>query len=227
MASKTITEGQCRIKIPMPWVVGMIGERFGRIVVLEYIGHRDYVAYLRCKCDCGCITVASAVHIRNGRTSSCGCFRSQVVSERLTKHGHAPLVGKRLPSYVSWQSMMSRCYNPNNSHFKHYGGRGIIVCGPWHDFTNFLSDMGETAKGMSIERRDNDLNYCKENCLWIPKRDQPKNRRHNWRVEIDGEVVTAREATRRLGVPQNSIADKLRHAGFRKDESVPVSALGL
>ena len=29
--------------------------------------------------------------------------------------------------------MKDRCYNPNNSHFKYYGGKGITVCNEWKD----------------------------------------------------------------------------------------------
>lgn len=144
------------------------------------------------------------------------------------KHGYAPLHGKRNPTYVAWQSMNSRCYNPNNSHYKHYGGRGIVVCERWRGpsgFINFLEDMRETVLGMSIERRNNNINYCPENCRWIPKQEQPRNRRHNWMVNLDGETITAVEATRRLGMNHSSISLRLRKMNASKEDCFDVREL--
>lgn len=137
------------------------------------------------------------------------------------KHGYAPLNGKRAPVYVAWQSMKSRCYRPKNSHYEHYGARGIKVCDRWlggNGFINFLEDMGEVGYGMSLERLDNDKDYSPENCIWIPRAEQAKNRRHNWTVRINGEVMTAREATRRFAIHPSAIDRLLRRLGLAKCE---------
>jgi hypothetical protein len=74
--------------------------------------------------------------------------------------------------------MKDRCLNENHKYFYLYGGRGISVCEKWLTFEGFLADMGEMPeKGFSIDRIDNDLGYFKENCRWIPRNEQQKNRR--------------------------------------------------
>jgi len=73
--------------------------------------------------------------------------------------------------------MKNRCLNPASHDYKYYGARGITVCARWMKFENFIADMGERKSGYSIERRDNDGNYCPENCEWIPKNQQQRNRR--------------------------------------------------
>jgi hypothetical protein len=138
------------------------------------------------------------------------------------KHGYAPLKGKRRPIYVTWQSMHNRCYRKGNTHYKHYGARGIGVCARWSGasgFENFLADMGEPAPRMSIERVDVDKDYSPENCKWIPRGDQSKNRRHNWTVMLNGESMTAREATRKLGIHPSAIDRLLRRAALSKSET--------
>lgn len=73
--------------------------------------------------------------------------------------------------------MKDRCLNPNHPYSKHYLERGIVICEKWMSFTGFYEDMGDRPNGYSLDRIDNEGGYCKENCRWIPLRDQPKNRR--------------------------------------------------
>lgn len=84
--------------------------------------------------------------------------------------------------YDIWVQMKMRCYTPNNKGYKNYGGRGITVCDRWLEpegkgFLNFLEDMGERPEGMSLERKDNDLGYSPENCIWDTRGNQCINRR--------------------------------------------------
>jgi hypothetical protein len=81
-------------------------------------------------------------------------------------------------TYASWRSMMSRCYNPKATAYENHGGRGIIVCEEWHNFENFLSDMGERPPDKTLDRYpNNDGNYEPGNCRWATWSEQNKNKR--------------------------------------------------
>lgn len=86
-------------------------------------------------------------------------------------------------TYKSYYNMIDRCSNKKNKRFKDYGGRGINICKDWIvSFDNFIKDMGKKPSFKhSIDRINNDLGYCKENCKWSTDLEQVYNRRiqHN------------------------------------------------
>lgn len=79
--------------------------------------------------------------------------------------------------YNTWWNMIGRCYLPFAPGFENYGGRGVVVSEEWHNFKNFINDMGDRPKNKTLDRLDNDGNYCKDNCKWSNRSDQMLNRR--------------------------------------------------
>jgi len=142
---------------------------------------------------------------------SCGCLRAELLSvsnvESKTTHGMTAT-----PEYSVWSAMRNRCSYPGDVSFDNYGGRGIRVCSEWDlSFESFYRDMGpRPSLEHSIDRKDNDGPYCKENCRWATRKEQCNNRRSNHLVTYLGETYTISQWSDRLGISKHVIASRLR-----------------
>lgn len=165
-------------------MINLTGQIFERLTVLGFDHCNGSNTFWRCKCQCGNETIVASWKLRTGRTKSCGCYKSEQLSERNYKHGN---INTR--AYQSWTNIKQRCYNITNQDYPNYGGRGITVDPAWMDsefgFQNFFNDMGECPINHSIDRIDVNGNYCKNNCKWATSIEQARNQRSNKIKNID------------------------------------------
>lgn len=141
----------------------------------------------------------------------------------MDKHGHSSRQLKT-PTYESWRSMKTRCFNPNTTGYYLYGGRGVTVCERWLIFENFLADMGERPEGMSIDRFPNkDGNYEPSNCRWATETQQKRNTRRNRMVEIDGVRRCMSEWREISGIKHSTLMHRLK-TGWNPRDAVFIPA---
>jgi hypothetical protein len=114
------------------------------------------------------------------------------------------------PTYSCWIGMRARCNNPRHPQFRHYGGRGIRVCDRWNSYANFLADMGEKPRGLSLERSNVDGDYEPGNCRWATQREQMRNMRITRRVTIEGKTYVAADLADQIGVKTDTIVKRAK-----------------
>ncbi len=184
---------------------------FHRLTILEYAGStaKKHSLWL-CRCICGRQTTVSGPQLKSGHTKSCGCLQRDSVRQRETTHGQAGRTTKTA-EYRIWANMLSRCRNVNNVGFKlWYGSRGISVCERWLQFENFFADMGKRTSALhTLDRIDNDGNYCPENCRWALPEEQSNNRRNTLFVTYKDKTQCLAEWAKELNVRWSALYYRL------------------
>ena len=114
-------------------------------------------------------------------------------------------------AYKSWKSMRERCNPANADRYPAYAGSGISVCARWQEsFENFYNDMGDRPDGHTIDRIDPCGDYTPENCRWADNKTQALNRSNTIMVDIDGESLCLRDASKKYGIPNTTIARRYK-----------------
>lgn len=197
------------------------GQKFGRLLAVEYVGSRRNRRRWRCVCDCGAEVVVYASSLKLGETKSCGCLRRDRSREwSKTLHKMNVKTGlSRSSTYQIWRSMKRRCSDQAHRDFHLYGGRGISVCERWLSFESFLADMGERPAAMSIDRTDQNGHYEPGNCRWATPIEQQNNMRSNRLVDYNGQKHTVSQWSRITGIGRITLLTRL-NAGWPVDRAL-------
>ena len=197
------------------------GQRFGKLVALEsYKSDKNNRWHWKCLCDCGNTTIVSGTNLRTGVTKSCGC----IVKERMKKLNLTHnLSASRI--YHIHRGILARCNNPNEPSYKDYGGRGITVYDEWLTFAGFyewatFSGYDEEKK-LSLDRIDNDGNYCPENCRWATPKEQCNNKRTNRLITFKGKTKTLAQWALGLEITHIALSYRLKKWSLEKALTEP------
>jgi len=169
----------------------LVGSEINGFLFVSESSEKEYrrTGIFRCPL-CGNNFKTRVDSIATGHTKSCGCKTGRGGKPT---HFHTSRDGYRSHTYVSWQSMLARCYG-NDPAKEEYRSKGIIVCERWHDFNHFLADMGERPKGKTIDRFPNKFgNYEPGNCRWATNKQQANNLTNNRMVTYKGVTKTLPE----------------------------------
>lgn len=196
------------------------GQKFSRLIVLGFAEKsQSGESKWYCRCNCGNITKVYSMCLKNGSTTSCGCFCIERTKKEKTKHGNKTK-GNATPTYMSWQSMRGRCQNPKDSCFSDYGGRNIQVCERWQSFENFLADMGERPKGMTLDRKENNKGYFKENCRWATTIEQANNKRSNHLLTYNEKTQNVTQWAEETGIKQSVLYARINSLGWTVERAL-------
>lgn len=178
-----------------------IGTQIGTWTVEKKLPGQKYA----CRCACKIEQSIRAYDLLNGKSLMCRQCSVSLASKS----------GRNIEedgTYNTWVHMIQRCTNPNSKDYKNYGARGITVCDLWLDsYDAFLLQMGQRPDGYTIERIDYNKGYEPGNCKWLPRAEQPLNKRDNVVLTIFEETKVASQWIRdpRCVVNQNTFYKRI------------------
>lgn len=197
--------------------IDLTGQRFGRLTVIRKNGRMNRNVAWECKCDCGNTKTISSYSLRSGRSQSCGCLNKELVTKMMTTHGKS---GTRL--HRIWTLMKNRCTSDTSPDYPKYGGRGVTVCDEWLKFDAFYewSISHGYDDTLSIDRIDNDGNYCPDNCRWATKKQQENNKSTNSLIEYNGETHTIAEWADIKGINYETLRCRIKYFGWSPEKAL-------
>lgn len=194
----------------MPPLVDLVGQRFGRLVVIKLAATAAEagVTMWLCRCDCGTEKVLRRNNLQAKNTFSCGCLLNSQGGK--TRNHHL---------WMRWQSMRDRCEDENDKDYHRYGAKGVKVCERWKSFPLFLEDMESTfEEGLTLDRFPNGSgNYEPGNVRWASVTEQIRNRSNTVRVQTQFGLLPLAEAAERMNLPVDLLRDRHRR-GWQGDK---------
>ena len=195
--------------------LNLINHKFGRLTVISQEKSKGGKTIWKCLCDCGNITTVTSTNLTCGKINSCGCLRKEQITNRNTTHNLT-----KTQIYKVWKSIKQRCYNKKLPCYKNYGGRGIFVCKEWKDnFESFykwsmengyFEDKGEYKTNLlTIDRIDNNKDYSPQNCRWVDRKIQARNKRGVRNIYYNGEELCLSEWCEMLNLNYRTIIGRL------------------
>lgn len=116
--------------------------------------------------------------------------------------------------YSTWTGMINRCYRESTPSYHDYGGRGIDVCPEWRGpggYKRFVEDMGaKPTPKHTLERKNNDLGYSKDNCKWATRKEQGANQRSTVFVTICGRTQSKTQWVQELGISHSGFNNRIK-----------------
>ncbi|KKK59795.1 hypothetical protein LCGC14_3030790 [marine sediment metagenome] len=196
-------------------MIDLTSKKFGRLTVIKRVDKNKSRNYRwLCKCDCGKEKIILGYNLKNGHTKSCGCLLKEGNN---TTHSHS-----KTKTYHSWHNMIRRCTNFNDLSYHNYGGRGITVCKRWRNsFENFLEDMGEPpTDSHSIDRINNNGNYCRENCQWTTRKEQNRNKRDSHLETYNGKTQCLSAWAEETGIAYWTLCARINKLGWSIEKAL-------
>lgn len=145
---------------------------------------------------------------------------------------HKTTTGRIIDFKMSWNNqklsnifygLVQRCYNKNNKSYHWYGDKGIKICQEWLDNPKLFEEWSLNNgynDNLTIDRMDENKDYCPENCRWILLEENVRKAgKVNW-ITVDNITLTGRQWAEKLGLGLLTIDKYIRKHGLDKTKKL-------
>lgn len=196
------------------------GKTFGcwEVIKLSHITSSNH-SYWVCKCNmCNNTHTVESSSLISGRSTKCrSCATTRAKKKSFSKD----------PIKKVFMGMKQRCYNKNTRSYSNYGAKGIAICDEWltnpESFYQWAYNNGY-SKGLSIERKDISKDYSPDNCIFIPKNEQSKNRSVSIMVTINDKTMCLSDWCKEYNISLSLVKYRTEKKGMTYEQalSLPV-----
>jgi len=145
--------------------------------------------------------------------------RGEFCSQKCFFESKAGLPKKYPAEYMAYQDAKRRCKNPYYAaHLEGYKKRGIEFL--FNSFEEFIEHIGPRPAGSSLDRIDNDGNYCAGNVRWATAKQQAQNRRSSVIYEFNGISMCASDWDKKLGLARGSTTRRIQKYGWPVEKAL-------
>lgn len=132
--------------------------------------------------------------------------------------------------HTIWHSMYCRCYYSSTNQYKNYGGKGIKVCEEWKHIDGFINFYNWAINNgynedLTLDRIDNEKDYCPENCRWATSKFQSNHKTNNKFYTFNGKTQTSKQWCDEYGISQTTLNDRLKR-GWTLEQALTISTKG-
>lgn len=124
--------------------------------------------------------------------------------------------------YRIWSNIKTRCYNVNDTHYKRWGAKGVVMCDEWRNdfkaFYDWAMSHGYSDE-LTIDRIDNNKGYEPTNCRWVTLAENNRNKPHVKYITHNGKTQTIGQWTKELGLGKETIRERLKR-GWTETEAL-------
>ena len=115
-----------------------------------------------------------------------------------------------------WWHIRARCTFKWDKDYHRYGGAGIKF--EWKSFNEFKEDMYDSflehvkkhgEANTTIDRIDNNGNYCKDNCRWVTTEQQALNKKKSRFITINGVTKNIATWAKEIGCSRQALRYRL------------------
>jgi hypothetical protein len=160
---------QCSVLVR---IILLIGEKFGRLLVIKKAFSKHGRSRWICQCDCGKTYNVLGHNLRKGKTKSCGCLRKEsarnLISFAKEKNFLSPGEAAFNVMYYTYKQHANERgldFSLEKDSFRHLTQMNCYYCGdePKDFFKPKAPNGGYLSNG--IDRKDNAMGYTIENCV--------------------------------------------------------------
>lgn len=134
-----------------------LGEKFGRLLVIERLPNNKSInqAVWKCRCDCGTETSVRASNLHCGQTKSCGCLHMEIISKRPYEHAYNRLLHGAKRRH-------KKCDITYEEYLSFTTIKNCFYCGELIEWSPHVSNSRN--QGYKLDRINNSIGYIKSNC---------------------------------------------------------------